>query len=58
MLIRFNGNAYWWDAVVNLMDDEIREHIHLNCDFKTEEEFLDKYCDLHFEKYEVEFSIK
>lgn len=44
-----------WDAIVNLMDDDIREQTHLECAPCTNTEFLEAYCKLHFEKYGKKF---
>lgn len=45
------------DACVNLMDDEIREAIHAELAPCTEQEFLDAYADLHYDKYGEQFKI-
>lgn len=45
-----------FDACVALMDDGIREELHMemagDC---TEQEFLDAYCERHFEEFGEEF---
>lgn len=35
-----------WDALVNLMDDDIRERVHAELAPCTEEEFLTRYLEL------------
>ena len=35
-----------WDAIVNLMDDEVRERVHAELAPCTEEEFLTRYLEL------------
>ena len=35
-----------WDALVNLMDDDIRERVHTELAPCTEEEFLTRYLEL------------
>lgn len=35
-----------WDAIVNLMDDDIREKVHFAIASCTEEVFLQKYLQL------------
>lgn len=48
----------YFEEAVNLMDDEIREELHLEmADNCTEEEFLREYEKRHFEKYGEEFHI-
>ena len=46
-----------WAFVVEFMDDELREQVHSELAPCTEEEFLDRYCELHFEKYGEKFTI-
>lgn len=40
-----------WDAIVELMDDELREQVHDELAPCTEEEFFARYCELHEQKY-------
>lgn len=35
-----------WDVIVNFMDDEIRERVHMEIAPCTEEEFLTRYLEL------------
>lgn len=46
-----------WEAVVNLMDDEIREEVHRECAPCSKSIFFDRYCELHEEKYGEEFAV-
>ena len=46
-----------FDACVNMMDDDIREQVHFELAPCTDQEFLDRYCQLHEEKYGEEFQI-
>ena len=46
-----------FDACVNLMDDELRERIHMSYKALSEQEFLDLYCEAHFWKYGEVFDI-
>lgn len=46
-----------YGAAVALMDDEIREKIHMDLAPCTEEEFLTAYMEEHEKKYGVEFVI-
>ena len=41
---------------VNFMDDEIREKLHSELAPCTDEEFLERYKQEHFEKYGEEFT--
>lgn len=58
MMVLLNGHEVDFDACVNLMDDDIREELHMemagSC---TEQEFLDAYCEAHSNKYGEEFQI-
>lgn len=47
----------YYDAAVNLMDDELREEIHAEFAPCTDEEFLTEYCKRHAEKFGEEFTI-
>lgn len=46
-----------WDAIAELMDDEIREQVHAELAPCTEEEFFARYCELHEQKYGEEFVV-
>ena len=47
----------YWDAIVVLMDDEIREEMHNEMSPCTEEEFFEEYCKRHEEKFGSPFVI-
>ena len=47
----------FYDAAVNMMDDELREEIHRELAPCTDEEFLTEYCKRHEEKFGEEFAI-
>lgn len=49
-------NGYY-EAAVNLMDDEIREELHNEMAPCTDLEFLEAYMERHKEKYGTEFEI-
>ena len=40
-----------WESIVEMMDDEIREQVHAELAPCTDEEFLERYCELHEQKY-------
>lgn len=46
-----------FSAAVALMDDEIREQVHAELSPCCNQRFLDRYCELHEEKYGEEFTI-
>lgn len=46
-----------FNAYVSLMDDEIREELHLKLAPCSKEEFLGKYRERHFEKFGEEFKL-
>lgn len=45
------------DTIANYMDDEIREQVHNEMAPCGEQEFIDRYCELHKEKFGEEFEI-
>lgn len=45
------------DVLVNYMDDELREQVHMELAPCTEEEFLTRYIELHREKFDEEFDV-
>lgn len=47
----------YYKQAVELMDDEIREEMHRERDWDTEEEFLREYERRHLKKYGTEFQI-
>lgn len=47
------GKNYSMDLVRNYMDDEICESIHGTTE--TDQEFYEKYCKIHAEKYGEDF---
>ena len=49
-------NGYY-EAAVNLMDDEIREELHNEMAPCTDLEFLEAYMERHEKKYGEEFEI-
>ena len=52
-----NGNIVDFDQCVNLMDDEIRENLHMEYGWASEQEFLDMYCQDHMQKFGKEFAL-
>lgn len=46
-----------FEAIVCLMDDEIREEVHMELAPCTDAEFLEAYREKHFAKYGEEFTI-
>ena len=58
MKVMLNGHKVDFNACVNLMDDDIREALHMEMSGEcTEQEFLDAYCEEHSNKYGEEFCI-
>lgn len=50
-------NKFDWDVIVEYMDDEIREQVHSELAPCTNEEFLNRYAELHKEQFGEEFQI-
>ena len=56
--VTLNGQVHDADAVIALMDGEIREELHFAAtDWASEQEFLDTYCALHAAKYGEDFVV-
>lgn len=49
-------NTQDFEAAVMLMDDDIREELHMEMAPCSEQEFFDAYCEAHWKKYKKEFS--
>ena len=49
--MKINDREFFWGAVVNLMDDEIREELHGKKRCLTIPGFFRNYCKKHFKKY-------
>ena len=50
-----NGAEHDFDSAVMLMDDEIREAIHAECDCETNQQFIEEYARRHLETFGEEF---
>ena len=46
-----NGEQVNFEAAVNLMDDELREQVHEELAPCTEQEFVERYAELHEERH-------
>lgn len=59
MFVSLNDRVVDFDVCVSLMDDDLREQVHSDFDFidGTDQDFLDFYCALHFDKYGEDFTI-
>lgn len=55
--VLLNGYEVDFDAVVNMMDDEIREELHNELAPCTDQEFVDAYIEAHEAKYGEQFEI-
>lgn len=53
--VNYEGKEIDFEAAVNLMDDELREELHIQLAPCSSQEFFNKYCEKHFEKYGQEF---
>ena len=55
--VTINDHEFDMDAVVSLMDDDLREEIHMDLAPCTNQEFADEYCKRHLAKYGEEFQV-
>lgn len=53
MKVMLNGSMVDFGACVNLMDDEIREELHAE-GIDNEQEFIDRYVEMHADKFDGE----
>lgn len=55
--VKVNGKEVYYDAAVNLMDDDIREVLHQDMTGSTPQDFVDAYAasyyDAHGETWDV-----
>ena len=56
-LLFFHNYPDQWDTIVALMDDEIREEVHMEFAPCSNLRFLVEYCDMHREKFGEDFEI-
>lgn len=54
--VEIDGSPVDWDSAVELMDDAIRESIHADGE-EDPQKFLDRYCELHAEKFGEPFTV-
>lgn len=55
MKVKIYNDEVEFNALVNLMNDEIREKVHNEIAPCTEQEFIDKYLKEHEKKYGEQF---
>ena len=56
--VELNGEKVDYDAAVALMDEDLREQLHLDLAPCTDQEFLDEYAEAHKAKYKEEFRVQ
>ena len=53
-----DGQKYDFEAIVNLMDNEIREKVYTELDIPcSPQEFVKAYAEKHMKKFKREFKI-
>ena len=52
------GKEFAWDIVVQLMDDDICEELHLTTEENDIQEFYNKYVEKHKEKFGKLFGLE
>ena len=55
--VTLNGDTHEMEAVVSLMDDDIREKLHAEMAPCTDQQFVDAYIKAHEEKHGENFDI-
>lgn len=56
-VVATNGDIIDFEAAVNLMDDDLREQLAAEICPCPEQEFYNRYCELHSERYGEEFYV-
>jgi hypothetical protein len=56
-IVTVNGNTFAYDAVVNLMDDDLREWLHLTLQPASPQEFTNAYCIVHRIRFGEDFTV-
>lgn len=56
-VINMNGTKINYEAAVELMDDELREELHMDLAPCTEQDFFTAYEKAHAEKYGEEWEL-
>lgn len=56
-VINMNGTEINYEAAVELMDDELREELHMDLAPCTDQEFFTAYEKAHAEKYGEEWEL-
>lgn len=54
-VINSNGTEVFYEAAVILMNDEIREELHMDLAPCTEQEFFTAYAKAHFDRFGEEW---
>lgn len=57
MKITIENQSFDFDAVANLMDDDLREQLHETITPCVEQVFVDAYCQAHIAKFGNKFTI-
>lgn len=57
MFVKLNGEISDFDAIVNMMDDDIRKYLYNQLAPCSEQEFVDTYIKAHEAKYGEKFDI-
>lgn len=57
IVIDWNGREVDYDSAVALMDDDIREGLHVTLSPCSEQDFFDAYLIAHYVKYGEMFTI-
>lgn len=57
MVIDLDGREVDYDSAVALMDDDVREGLHVALAPCSEQVFFDAYLDAHYVKYGENFTV-
>jgi hypothetical protein len=55
-VVTLDGQQIYFDAAVNLMDDEIREELHAQ-GIESAQEFIDAYVTAHRARFGEDFTV-
>lgn len=55
--VMLHGNEIDFDVAVELMDEDIRDRLHITMEPCSNQEFMDAYAKVHADKYDEEFVV-
>jgi Anti-CRISPR protein AcrIC5 len=57
MKVKIGKQEFDHEAVVALMDDDLREELHSSQEWKSDQQFVDAYCKAHKKRFGTDFVV-